>query len=71
MAELKEHDDHYILIENHCPICKAATRCPSLCQSELNVFTELLKDECHVSRTEHIIAGERRCTYTLVPVATA
>ncbi|EDK28783.1 hypothetical protein VSWAT3_16445 [Vibrionales bacterium SWAT-3] len=71
MAELKEHDDHYILIENHCPICKAATRCPSLCQSELNVFTKLLKDECHVSRTEHIIAGERRCTYTLVPVATA
>lgn len=71
MAELKEQDDHYILIENHCPICKAATRCPSLCQSELNVFTELLKDECHVSRTEHIITGERRCTYTLVPVATA
>ena len=71
MAELKEQDDHYILIENHCPICKAATRCPSLCQSELNVFTELLEDECHVSRTEHIIAGERRCTYTLVPVASA
>ena len=28
---------------------------------------ELLKGECHVSRTEHIIAGERRCTYTLTP----
>ena len=67
MAELQDQGDHYILIENHCPICKAATRCPSLCQSELNVFTELLKGECHVSRTEHIIAGERRCTYTLTP----
>ncbi|MDN3700811.1 helix-turn-helix transcriptional regulator [Vibrio artabrorum] len=68
MAELQAHDDHYILIENHCPICKAATRCPSLCQSELNVFQKLLVGECHVSRTEHIIAGERRCTYTLTPV---
>ncbi len=29
MAELQDQGDHYILIENHCPICKAATRCPS------------------------------------------
>ncbi len=32
-------------------------------------FKELLKDECHVSRTEHIITGERRCTYTLTLIA--
>jgi predicted ArsR family transcriptional regulator len=67
MAELQDEGDHYILIENHCPICKAATHCPSLCQSELNVFKELLKEECHVSRTEHVITGERRCTYILTP----
>lgn len=67
MAELHDEGDHYVLIENHCPICKAATRCPSLCQSELNVFTELLKDDCNISRSEHIIAGERRCTYTVIP----
>ncbi|WP_394249173.1 helix-turn-helix transcriptional regulator [Vibrio profundi] len=68
MAELISETDHFTLIENHCPICKAATRCPSLCQSELNVFKELLKDECDISRTEHIIAGERRCTYTITPL---
>lgn len=68
MAELISEKDHFVLIENHCPICKAATRCPSLCQSELNVFRELLKDECSISRSEHIIAGERRCTYTIVPI---
>lgn len=67
MAELHYEGDHYVLIENHCPICKAATRCPSLCQSELNVFTELLKNDCNISRSEHIIAGERRCTYTVIP----
>lgn len=68
MAELIHETDHFVLIENHCPICKAATRCPSLCQSELNVFKELLKDECDIARAEHIIAGERRCTYTITPL---
>ena len=63
MAELESTADGFILIENHCPICKAATRCPSLCQSELNVFRRLLGEECHIERREHIVAGERRCTY--------
>ena len=65
MAELKEHDDHYILIENHCPICKAATRCPSLCQSELNVFQSLLGNDTKIERAEHIISGQRRCVYRI------
>ncbi|MGF1711626.1 transcriptional regulator [Vibrio kagoshimensis] len=68
MAELIDENDHYILIENHCPICKAAIRCPSLCQSELNIFKELLSGECEVTRSEHIIEGKRRCTYTLTPL---
>ncbi|EHP5029033.1 transcriptional regulator [Vibrio cholerae] len=63
MAELEPTADGFILIENHCPICKAATRCPSLCQSELNVFRRLLGEECHIERREHIVSGERRCTY--------
>lgn len=63
MAELTEVGNAFILIENHCPICKAAKSCPSLCLSELNVFQQLLGENCTVERTEHIIKGERRCVY--------
>lgn len=65
MAELEQDDHGFILIENHCPICKAATRCPSLCKSELSVFQTLLGNETHVERTEHIISGQRRCVYRI------
>ncbi len=67
MAELQKHQDGYLLIENHCPICKAASRCPSLCKSELNVFQALLGTQCHIERNEHIIEGQRRCTYQVTP----
>lgn len=67
MAELQQTDDGYLLIENHCPICKAASRCPSLCKSELNVFQALLGDDCQIERSEHIIQGQRRCTYRVIP----
>ncbi|SDH74388.1 iron-sulfur cluster biosynthesis transcriptional regulator SufR [Vibrio xiamenensis] len=67
MAELQQSDDGYLLIENHCPICKAASRCPSLCKSELNVFQALLGDDCQIERSEHIIQGQRRCTYRVIP----
>jgi len=63
MAELSHSEDGFVLIENHCPICKAATRCPSLCQSELNIFRRLLGDGVTVERREHIIDGQRRCCY--------
>ncbi len=65
MAELEQDEYGFILIENHCPICKAATRCPSLCQSELNVFQTLLGSETCIERTEHIISGQRRCIYRI------
>ncbi|MFB9136422.1 helix-turn-helix transcriptional regulator [Vibrio olivae] len=65
MAELHHIEDGYLLVENHCPICKAATRCPSLCQSELNVFQSLLGEQCTVERQEHIVLGQRRCTYKI------
>ncbi|USD65470.1 metalloregulator ArsR/SmtB family transcription factor [Vibrio sp. SCSIO 43136] len=65
MAELSETESGFLLVENHCPICKAAERCPSLCQSELNVFQRLLGEEIDISRQEHIIQGERRCSYQI------
>ncbi len=65
MAELEQRDDHFVLVENHCPICSAATHCPVLCQSELNIFRTLLAQHCNVERTEHIVQGERRCSYLI------
>ncbi|ELG2043885.1 transcriptional regulator [Vibrio fluvialis] len=65
MAELEQTEHGYLLIENHCPICKAAKRCPNLCQSELNIFQRLLGEEYRIERSEHIIEGQRRCTYLI------
>ncbi|MCW8329608.1 transcriptional regulator [Photobacterium sp. SDRW27] len=65
MAQLHQEGDDFILVENHCPICHAAARCPSLCKSELNIFQLLLGNEFRIERNEHIIAGERRCAYRI------
>ena len=34
----KDGRDSFLLIENHCPICAAATACQGLCRSELAIF---------------------------------
>ncbi|WP_394199801.1 helix-turn-helix transcriptional regulator [Shewanella waksmanii] len=57
----------YWLLENHCPICAAATRCLNFCRSELALFQSLLSDEAIVTREEHIIEGARRCAYKVTP----
>lgn len=53
----------FLLIENHCPICAAATACTGLCSSELTIFQTVLGEDVTVERAEHILAGERRCAY--------
>lgn len=65
MAELEITEDGYLLTENHCPICHAAKQCPTLCQSEINIFQALLKEECQIVRQEHIIKGSHRCRYRI------
>ncbi|PMK05010.1 metalloregulator ArsR/SmtB family transcription factor [Vibrio sp. 10N.261.55.A7] len=65
MAELESLQDGFLLIENHCPICKAAIRSSVLCASELNVFQALLGEDYQVNRTEHIVQGQRRCAYKI------
>jgi predicted ArsR family transcriptional regulator len=68
LAECKpQKDGSVLLIENHCPICAAATACAGLCNSELQVFRELLGPEVVIERTEHIVSGQRRCVYTVTP----
>ncbi|WMI64818.1 transcriptional regulator [Aestuariibaculum sp. YM273] len=65
LAEWKKENNDYFLIENHCPICAAATECQGFCKSELNNFKQLLGDEFIVERMEHIVSGGQRCTYRI------
>lgn len=68
MATMTQEDDFFWLLENHCPICAAATKCINFCRSELHLFQSLLNDVAVVTREEHIVAGARRCAYKVVPV---
>jgi len=65
MAEVRRDGDAYLFIENHCPICAAANSCQGLCLSELELFQSVLGPAAHIERTEHIIAGNRRCVYRI------
>ena len=67
MAEQRPAEDGggWLLIENHCPICAAATACEGFCRSELAIFREMLGPRCSVERTEHIVHGARRCAYRI------
>jgi predicted ArsR family transcriptional regulator len=72
MAEVEMQDDgSLLLVENHCPICAAARECQKFCRSELDVFQRVLGPECTVERTEHLLAGARRCAYRIVPLQKA
>lgn len=69
MAEVERVEDGYLLHENHCPICVAATSCQGFCRSELRLFQEVLGDKAEVRRESHIVSGARRCTYRIVEKA--
>jgi len=55
----------FLLVENHCPICAAAAACQGFCRAELAVFREVLGPDARVERTDHILAGARRCAYRI------
>jgi predicted ArsR family transcriptional regulator len=64
MAEVHaEGPKAFVFLENHCPICAAATACQGLCATEIELFQSVLGPRVRISRTEHIIDGERRCAY--------
>jgi predicted ArsR family transcriptional regulator len=70
MAESRRQaDGSFLLIENHCPICVAARACQGLCRSELGIFAAVLGDAVSVTRTDHVLAGARRCAYRIAPAA--
>lgn len=68
MAEWsRERDGGFLLAENHCPICAAATTCQGFCREELSLFGSILGSDVTVTRTDHLLAGARRCCYRIVP----
>ncbi|WP_316815827.1 metalloregulator ArsR/SmtB family transcription factor [Pedobacter nyackensis] len=67
MAEYTKEDNGYLLVENHCPICAAAQICQGFCTSELNTFKFVLGEDVDITRVNHIIAGDRRCAYKIIP----
>lgn len=70
MAEWSEEGDGaYRLVENHCPVCAAATICPGLCRSELELFRRFFGPDVTVERDEYLLDGDRRCGYAIRPVA--
>ncbi|NML63346.1 transcriptional regulator [Massilia sp. RP-1-19] len=69
MADSEVRDDgSVLLVENHCPICAAASACQNFCRSELEIFQRVLGAGCKVERAEHMLSGARRCVYLIKPV---
>jgi predicted ArsR family transcriptional regulator len=62
-----EPDGSFLFIEDHCPICAAATACQGLCAVELGVFREVLGRDWMIERVDHLLAGARRCAYRMRP----
>ena len=65
MAEMSVDGEGFVLIENHCPVCRAAVACTGLCRQELDVFRAALGRGITIQRTEHILTGARRCAYRI------
>ena len=66
MAECKtDREGRYWLIENHCPICAAATECQGFCRSEHAIFEKILGPDAKIERVEHMLTGARRCAYRI------
>jgi predicted ArsR family transcriptional regulator len=69
MAEVRrEGRTGFLFIENHCPICAAATACQGFCVTELDLFRRVLGPGVIVERAEHIVSGDRRCAYRIAAV---
>lgn len=65
MAHWEEKEGVYFLIENHCPICAAATACQGFCRAELSNFSSLLGADHQVERIAHLLVEGQRCIYKI------
>ena len=71
MAEWRSDDVGFLLLENHCPICAAAAACQGFCRAVLDIFRAVPGPAAMVERTDHILAGARRCADRIIQIATA
>ncbi len=55
----------FLLIENHCPICTAASKCQNFCRSELTIFKSCFDKHTTVDRVEYLLDGSTRCVYKI------
>ncbi len=69
MARVEQDGGDWLLIEDHCPICAAASVCQGFCRSEMRLFQEAIGDAATLQREEHLLAGARRCVYRITPVS--
>jgi predicted ArsR family transcriptional regulator len=68
MSEWEEcPDGSFRLREYNCAICQVARCFPRVCRQEAELFARLLDAE--VTREEHLIAGDGRCSYLIRPKA--
>lgn len=65
MAEWEKDDEDFLFMENHCPICAAASVCQDFCRSELQTFQRIIGPDVIIERVEHIQLGARRCAYRI------
>lgn len=63
MAELRREAGGWLFLENHCPICAAASQCTGLCREELTLFQKVLGRDVRIERVSHIVEGAARCAY--------
>ncbi|MGK2742186.1 helix-turn-helix transcriptional regulator [Tepidicaulis sp. LMO-SS28] len=63
----RAEDGSLMLIEDHCPICAAASICQGFCRAELHLFEEVLGEGVTVARTDYMLEGGRRCAYRIMP----
>ena len=61
----RDEDGGFLLIEDHCPICAAASICQGFCRAELQLFQAALGKKAKIERTEHLLSGARRCAYRI------
>lgn len=63
MARVEADGADWLLIEDHCPICAAATVCQGFCRSELQLFREVIGADAEVEREQHLLSDANRCVY--------
>lgn len=67
MARVERKGADFLLIEDHCPICAAASVCQGFCAAELSQFQALMEGWAEVTREEHLLRQARRCVYRFRP----